>query len=173
MTEEGFNYYTTTMQMQADIDKLKVQFGANDERVLEAEDKLMALNMERVEETTVYNGDIGFIQNIDAKGNVWVQFDEEMVVYRKSDLENLLLAYACTSHASQGCEAKGVTFLTHPSQKRMLSRNLCYMSLTRAKEMLVEIGDVSTINSALKVNETRLRDTWLKELLKEDSDVKR
>lgn len=173
MTEEGFNYYITTMQMQADIDKLKVQFGANDERVLEAEDKLMALNMERVEETTVYNGDIGFIQNIDAKGNVWVQFDEEMVVYRKSDLENLLLAYACTSHASQGCEAKGVIFLTHPSQKRMLSRNLCYMSLTRAKEMLVEIGDVSTINSALKVNETRLRDTWLKELLKEDSDVKR
>ena len=173
MTEEGFNYYTTTMQMQADIDKLKVQFGANDERVLEAEDRLMALNMERIEETTVYNGDIGFIQNIDAKGNVWVQFDEEMVVYRKSDLENLLLAYACTSHASQGCEAKGVIFLTHPSQKRMLSRNLCYMSLTRAKEMLVEIGDVSTINSALKVNETRLRDTWLKELLKEDSDVKR
>lgn len=173
MTEEGFNYYTTTMQMQADIDKLKVQFGANDERVLEAEDRLMALNMERVEETTVYNGDIGFIQNIDSKGNVWVQFDEEMVVYRKSDLENLLLAYACTSHASQGCEAKGVIFLTHPSQKRMLSRNLCYMSLTRAKEMLVEIGDVSTINSALKVNETRLRDTWLKELLKEDSDVKR
>ena len=173
MTEEGFNYYITTMQMQADIDKLRVQFGANDERVLEAEDKLMALNMERIEETTVYNGDIGFIQNIDAKGNVWVQFDEEMVVYRKSDLENLLLAYACTSHASQGCEAKGVIFLTHPSQKRMLSRNLCYMSLTRAKEMLVEIGDVSTINSALKVNETRLRDTWLKELLKEDSDVKR
>ncbi len=69
--------------MQADIDKLKVQFGANDERVLEAEDKLMALNMERVEETTVYNGDIGFIQNIDTKGNVWVQFDEEMIVYRK------------------------------------------------------------------------------------------
>lgn len=173
MTEEGFNYYITIMQMQADIDKLKVQFGANDERVLEAEDKLMTLNMERAEETTVYNGDIGFIQNIDTKGNVWVQFDEEMVVYRKSDLENLLLAYACTSHASQGCEAKGVIFLTHPSQKRMLSRNLCYMSLTRAKEMLVEIGDVSTINSALRVNETRLRDTWLKELLKEDSDVKR
>lgn len=168
MTEEGFNYYITTMQMQADIDKLKVQFGANDERVLEAEDKLIALNMEKVEEATIYNGDIGFIQNIDAKGNVWVQFDEEMIVYRKNDLENLLLAYACTSHASQGCEAKGVIFLTHPSQKRMLSRNLCYMSLTRAKEMLVEIGDVSTISNALRVNETRLRDTWLKDLLTEE-----
>lgn len=172
MTEEGFNHYTTTMQMQADIDKLKVQFGANDERVLDAEDKLMALDMEQPQEATVYNGDIGFIKHIDSKSNVWVQFDEEMIVYRKSDLDNLLLAYACTSHASQGCEAKGVIFLTHPSQKRMLSRNLCYMSLTRAKEMLVEIGDVSTINSALKVNETRLRDTWLKELLEEGSDVK-
>ena len=118
-------------------------------------------------EATIYNGDIGFIKHIDDKGNVWVQFDEDMIVYRKSDLENLLLAYACTSHASQGCEAKGVIFLTHPSQKRMLSRNLCYMSLTRAKEQLIEIGDISTINEAL-----RLRNTWLKELLLEEQDVK-
>lgn len=168
MTEEGFRYYVTTTQMQADIDKLKVKLGANDELVLEAEDKLMTFEINPPAEATVYNGDIGFIQNIDSKGNVWVQFDEEMIVYRKSDLENLLLAYACTSHASQGCEAKGVIFLTHPSQKRMLSRNLCYMSLTRAKEHLIEIGDVSTINSALKVNETRLRNTWLRELLEED-----
>lgn len=167
LTEEGFNHYLATMSMQASIDKLKVQFGANDERVLDAEDKLMALDMEQPEEATIYNGDIGFIKHIDEKSNVWVQFDEEMIVYRKSDLENLLLAYACTSHASQGCEAKGVIFLTHPAHKRMLSRNLCYMSLTRAKEQLIEIGDVSTINVALKVNETRLRNTWLKELLEE------
>ena len=171
MTKEGFEHWTILTQMQLDIDKLKVKFGANDERVLEEEDKLQSLNEQAPDEATVYNGDIGFIRNIDDKGNVWVQFDEDMIVYRKSDLENLLLAYACTSHASQGCEAKSVIFLTHPSQKRMLSRNLCYMSLTRAKEQLIEIGDISTINEALRVNETRLRKTWLKELLLEEQDV--
>lgn len=171
LTEEGFKFWMMLTQTQLNIDKLKVQFGANDERVLEEEDRLEALNEEAPDEATVYNGDIGFIRNIDDKGNVWVQFDEDMIVYRKSDLDNLLLAYACTSHASQGCEAKGVIFLTHPSQKRMLSRNLCYMSLTRAKEQLVEIGDISTINEALRVNETRLRNTWLKELLLEGQDV--
>lgn len=171
LTEEGFKFWMILTQTQLNIDKLKVQFGANDERVLEEEDRLEALNEKAPDEATVYNGDIGFIRNIDDKGNVWVQFDEDMIVYRKSDLDNLLLAYACTSHASQGCEAKGVIFLTHPSQKRMLSRNLCYMSLTRAKEQLVEIGDISTINEALRVNETRLRNTWLKELLLEGQDV--
>ena len=171
LTKEGFEHWTILTQMQLNIDKLKVKFGANDERVLEEEDKLQSLNEQAPDEATVYNGDIGFIRNIDDKGNVWVQFDEDMIVYRKSDLENLLLAYACTSHASQGCEAKGVIFLTHPSQKRMLSRNLCYMSLTRAKEQLIEIGDISTINEALRVNETRLRKTWLKELLLEEQDV--
>lgn len=167
LTEEGFKHWALSVQMQADIDRLKVELGANDEKVLEAEDRFIALDNQQPEEATIYNGDIGFIRDIDNKGNVWVQFDEEMIVYRKSDLENLLLAYACTSHASQGCEAKGVIFLTHPSQKRMLSRNLCYMSLTRAKEQLIEIGDISTISNALRVNETRLRNTWLKELLEE------
>ena len=168
LTEEGFKHWITSVQMQGDIDRLKVELGANDERVLELEDRLIELNNQQPEEATIYNGDIGFIRDIDNKGNVWVQFDEEMIVYRKSDLENLLLAYACTSHASQGCEAKGVIFLTHPSHKRMLSKNLCYMSLTRAKEMLVEIGDIATISNALRVNETRLRDTWLRELLTEE-----
>lgn len=173
LTDEGFEHYLQEQKLRLKIDEYKVKFGANDESVLELEDTLRAMEEQKPSEATIYNGDIGFIKHIDDKGNVWVQFDEDMIVYRKSDLENLLLAYACTSHSSQGCEAKGVIFLTHPSQKRMLSRNLCYMSLTRAKEHLIEIGDISTINNALRVNETRLRYTWLKELLEEESNAKR
>lgn len=172
LTDEGFEHYLQEQKLRLKIDEYKVKFGANDEGVLDLEDTLRMMEEQEPPEATIYNGDIGFIKHIDDKGNVWVQFGEDMIVYRKSDLENLLLAYACTSHASQGCEAKGVIFLTHPSQKRMLSRNLCYMSLTRAKEHLIEIGDISTINNALKVNETRLRYTWLRELLEEDKDVK-
>ena len=173
LTDEGFEHYLQEQKLRLKIDEYKVKFGSNDESVLELEDTLRAMEEQKPSEATIYNGDIGFIKHVDDKGNVWVQFDEDMIVYRKSDLENLLLAYACTSHSSQGCEAKGVIFLTHPSQKRMLSRNLCYMSLTRAKEHLIEIGDISTINNALRVNETRLRYTWLKELLEEEINVKR
>ena len=173
LTDEGFEHYLQEQKLRLKIDESKVKFGANDESVLELEDTLRAMEEQKPSEATIYNGDIGFIKHVDDKGNVWVQFDEDMIVYRKADLENLLLAYACTSHSSQGCEAKGVIFLTHPGQKRMLSRNLCYMSLTRAKEHLIEIGDISTINNALRVNETRLRYTWLKELLEEEVNVKR
>lgn len=173
LTDEGFEHYLQEQKLRLKIDEYKVKFSANDEGVLDLEDMLIAIQEQTPAEATIYNGDIGFIKHIDDKGNVWVQFDEDMIVYRKADLENLLLAYACTSHSSQGCEAKGVIFLTHPSQKRMLSRNLCYMSLTRAKEHLIEIGDISTINNALRVNETRLRYTWLKELLEEEINVKR
>lgn len=173
LTDEGFEHYLQEQKLRLKIDEYKVKFGANDEGVLYLEDMLIAIQEQTPAEATIYNGDIGFIKYIDDKGNVLVQFDEDMIVYRKTDLENLLLAYACTSHSSQGCEAKGVIFLTHPSQKRMLSRNLCYMSLTRAKEHLIEIGDISTINNALRVNETRLRYTWLKELLEEEVNVKR
>lgn len=171
LTEEVFEWWQMCSRVEAEIDVLKVKFGANDDKVLEAEDKLMLMQYDQPDEATVYNGDIGFIKHITSQGNVYVQFDEEMIVYKKSDLDQLLLAYACTSHASQGCEAKAVIFLTHPSQKRMLSKNLCYMSLTRAKEQLVEIGDVPTINNALKVNETMLRDTWLKGLLVEGKNA--
>lgn len=97
-----------------------------------------------------------------------MQFDEEIIVYDKSKLKNLLLAYACTSHSSQGCESKAVIFLTHPQHKKMLSKNLCYMSLTRAKEKLIEIGDVDTINEALKISETQERNTYLKDKLLEE-----
>ena len=172
LTQAGFEHWRKTQALHEQIDKAKIRHKGNSDEVWGLEDKLFELNANAPTEATVYNGDIGFIRHITPQGEVFVQFDEEMIVYRKSDLQNLLLAYACTSHASQGCESKGVIFLTHPSQKRMLSRNLCYMSLTRAKEQLVEIGDVATINAALKINETTLRKTWLKELLEEEDNVK-
>ena len=170
LTKEGFEHWLKATRLSEEIDRKKVNLGGNCEEVLTLEDELIELNSDAPDEATIYNGDIGFIKDITPQGHIYVQFDEQMIVFRKSDLQNLLLAYACTSHASQGCESKAVIFLTHPSQKRMLSRNLCYMSLTRAKELLVEIGDISTINHALTINETTLRNTWLKDLLTEKEE---
>ena len=99
---------------------------------------------------------------------MYIQFDEDMVIFDKNDLQNLLLAYACSAHSVQGCEVKAVILITHSAHSRMLTRNLCYMSLTRAKEMLVQIGDIEAINHALTINETTVRETWLYDLLLEE-----
>lgn len=118
-------------------------------------------------EVSIMNGDIGYIKRIDGD-YMYIQFDEDMVIFDKNDLQNLLLAYACSAHSVQGCEVKAVILITHSAHSRMLTRNLCYMSLTRAKEMLVQIGDIEAINHALTINETTVRETWLYDLLLEE-----
>lgn len=159
-------------KLENEIENVKINKGNTSEEYYEKYDELTSLLKNSPSDTTVYNGDIGFIKDIDKNGYTYVQFDEEIIVYDKLKLKNLLLAYACTSHSSQGCEAKAVIFLTHPQHKKMLSKNLCYMSLTRAKEKLIEIGDVDTINEALKISETQERNTYLKSklLLEVDND---
>lgn len=62
--------------------------------------------------------------------------------------------------------------ITSPMHKRMLSSNLLYVADSRAKEQLIEIGDVETIEEGLKRHEQTERDTWLCELLKEDLNEK-
>lgn len=118
-------------------------------------------------EAAIMNGDIGYIKRIDGD-YMYIQFDEDMVIFDKGDLQNLLLAYACSAHSVQGCEIKAVILITCNSHARMLTRNLCYMSLTRAKEMLIQIGDIGAINHALTINETTERETWLYDLLMEE-----
>ena len=118
-------------------------------------------------EAAIMNGDIGYIKRIDGD-YMYIQFDEDMVLFDKGDLQNLLLAYACSAHSVQGCEVKAVILITHSAHSRMLTRNLCYMALTRAKEMLVQIGDIEAINHALAINETTVRETWLYDLLLEE-----
>lgn len=67
----------------------------------------------------------------------------------------------------QGTESPAVMMITHPSHSRMLTKNLLYVGLTRAKEMLVEIGDIDAISIALTKSETRIRNTWLYDLIME------
>lgn len=116
--------------------------------------------------TTIMNGDIGIVTDIDADKNVFVQFDDVEIVYAPNELHNLLLAYAISIHKSQGSQAKAVVVITHPQHKNMLNRNLLYVATTRAQKELIEIGSAPTINEAIKIEETQMRDTWLKELLK-------
>ena len=122
------------------------------------------LSLDDVALTSIFNGQDGIIRELDDKKLV-AQFDEELIVFDKAKLQNLLLAYCISVHASQGSEAKYVLNVVSPSHKRMLNRNLLYVADTRSKIMQIDIGDMATYNDALLIDGNAERDTWLKELM--------
>lgn len=122
------------------------------------------LKPEDVPLTEIFNGEIGTVRDIDDKRMV-CQFDEQLIVFTKSNLKNLLLARAISTHRSQGGEWKAVINVISPQHERMLSKNLLYVSDTRGKEYHCDIGDRDTLERALLVDSVENRRTWLEELL--------
>lgn len=154
-------------RIEYNLEQTKELDGENSDAYFALYENLEMHEANAPKEAAIMNGDIGYIKRIDGD-YMYIQFDEDMVIFDKGDLQNLLLAYACSAHSVQGCEIKAVILITCNSHARMLTRNLCYMSLTRAKEMLVQIGDINAINHALTINETTERETWLYDLLMEE-----
>lgn len=116
---------------------------------------------------TVVNGDMGVVEQVDVENKcLVVKFQDDSIVYTYSEMNNLLLGYSISTHKSQGSEFLSVINITHPSHNKLLNKNLLYVANTRAKELLVEVGDVKTINNAIKVEATDCRETFLYELLK-------
>lgn len=114
----------------------------------------------------IFNGQRGDVISVDDKKMV-VRFDENLIVFDKFKVGNLLLSYSISTHSSQGSEAQYVISVTSPEHKRMLNKNLLYVGSTRAKKLHIEIGDVDTFNKALLIDGNELRNTWLPSLLKE------
>jgi len=121
----------------------------------------------------VFNGDIGWINEIDEiRGTAEVKFGEDRVVlYRKSDMIELELAYAITIHKSQGSEFDCIIIPIMTQFSRMLYRNLLYTGLTRAKKLAVFVGQRKAFNMAIDNIDPRRRQTSLKELLIETEVV--
>lgn len=123
-----------------------------------------ALSEDDVNLTSVFNGQCGVVRKIEDKIMV-IQFDEELIVFNNSKIDNLLLAYCISVHSSQGSEAQYVINIVSDKHSRMLSRNLLYVADTRSKKKTIDIGSTSAFNDALLIEENHERDTWLKELL--------
>ncbi len=89
----------------------------------------------------IFNGDVGFISCIDNENQeVVIQFSEREVVYDYSDLNEINLAFAVSVHKSQGSEYPVVILPLYTQHYMMLSRNLFYTGLTRAKRLAVVVG---------------------------------
>ena len=114
----------------------------------------------------VFNGDMGIVERLDAdKQILWVRFDYA-VEYDQADLDELTLAYAISTHRSQGSEFPVVVLPLTTQHYVMLQRNLLYTAITRAKKMVVIVGTDKALKLAIENDEVARRFTTLKERLR-------
>lgn len=112
----------------------------------------------------VFNGDIGFIQDVNNE-KLTVDYFDHIVTYEKNELNELTLAYASSVHKSQGSEYKVVIIPLSTSHYIMLQRNLLYTAITRAKQKVIIIGSKKALMTAIQSNRTEKRYTLLAERL--------
>ena len=129
-------------------------------------DKVMQIRNDYKRE--VFNGDIGFIQEIDPdEQQVIVRFEERDVIYDYSDLDELILAYAISVHKFQGSECPCIVMPVHTSHFMLLHRNLLYTGITRGKKMVVLVGTKKALAIAVKKDDVMKRHTSLHQNLME------
>lgn len=113
-------------------------------------------------ELEVFNGDLGRLVEIDEEREVVrCRFDERAVEHPFASLDELVLAYACSIHKAQGSEYPAVVVPLHGQHYVMLERNLLYTALTRAKRLVVLVGERRALAVAVKNRRNRMRHTRL------------
>ena len=120
----------------------------------------------------VFNGDIGYIEMIDYQtGETVVVFDDgRRCIYPRTDIGDLSLAYAITIHKSQGSEFDVVVIPVISGASIILTRNLIYTAVTRAKKMVVLVGEKKNLKRMVSNSYTVKRFTLLKDLICESVD---
>lgn len=117
-------------------------------------------------EKNVFNGDIGYIKEING-GNITIDFEGNKVVYTKKDLKQIKHAYAITIHKSQGSEFEHVIMPISTSYYKMLYNKLVYTGVSRAKKSLTIVGSAQAFVKAINNNYSSNRKTSLKEKILE------
>ena len=135
--------------------------------IFRARDKVMQIRNNYDKE--VFNGDIGVVESVDMEEReMVVNFDDRLVTYDVSELDELVLAYAATIHKSQGSEYPIVVIPVLMNHFVMLQRNLIYTGITRAKKILVLVGTKKALGYAVRNVTVTRRNTMLKDRLQRD-----
>ena len=125
----------------------------------------------------VMNGDQGVVVGVDDEKQLLVDFSGNVVRYNRKDLDQLTLAYVTSIHKSQGSEYKVVILPLTLSYTIMLRKKLLYTAITRAKEMLVMVGNIEAFRRGV-LGKDRKRNTHLRDFLfdeiqpKNDNQIK-
>jgi len=141
--------------------KEEIRFGNN---VFRSGDKVMQIKNNY--DNMVFNGDIGIVERVSKKDSkVYVKFDN-LVEYAGTSLEEIVPAYAISVHKSQGSEFRCVVMPVTTQHFIMLKRNLLYTAITRARELVVIVGDIKALSIAVNSENVSERFTTLSERLK-------
>lgn len=116
--------------------------------------------------TFIANGESGKVVKI-LKDAMVIDYDGTLVYCPKSSMKNIRLAYAISTHKSQGGQFKTVILITPRAHTYMLNSNLLYVGISRAKEKCYHLGEIRTVNLALKKKENFDRKTLLQKFLSE------
>ena len=118
-------------------------------------------------EKEVFNGDVGVVATIDvAKKRFTVDFGADLIAgYTFDEADQLALAYATTIHKSQGSEYQAVIVVLMPQHHIMLRRNLLYTAVTRGRRLVVLVGDMKSVQTAVRTGRGGERCTRLRHCL--------
>lgn len=124
--------------------------GMTEVRGLRENDRVM--NVKNDYTRGVFNGDTGIVTKIDTEDKtVTIEFDNVPVEYDFDDIDdNIVLSYAVTVHKSQGSEYPVVVMPITMSHYGMLQRTLFYTAVTRARKMIVLVGEAAAVNRAIE-----------------------
>lgn len=118
----------------------------------------------------VFNGDLGIVTDIDLEEQgVSVAFAERAVKYDLADLNEIALAWSITIHKSQGSEYPVIILPLYLQHYILLSRNLFYTGLTRAKKLAILVGPQKAIALAIKQVKDQQRYTYLAQRLTQET----
>jgi exodeoxyribonuclease V alpha subunit len=125
-------------------------------------DKVMQIENDYDKE--VYNGDIGYVSDVDPNaGEIVASFDGRSVTYGFGELDMLVPAYAATIHKSQGSEYPAVVIPVMTQHYAMLQRNLLYTGVTRGKRLVVLVGQKKAVAIAVRNVSGRCESAWNKD----------
>lgn len=127
----------------------------------------LAWKKDGVEGEGIFNGDIGTIEKIDNSEGIFViNFDDRICEYDVSSLDELEHAWAVTVHKSQGSEYPYVIFPLYSCAPMLLTRNLFYTAVTRAKKMVILVGKRWVVSQMVENERHAVRYTGLCDMLK-------
>lgn len=113
----------------------------------------------------IYNGNLGFVTDIQ-DDHIVVDFKQQgKIAIKKEYWQDIMLGYAVTTHSFQGSQSPYVIVGLDMSAYTLLSREMLYTQLTRAKKYCVLVGQVNAIKKAISTSRVSIKQTWLKELL--------
>ena len=165
----GINEINMAIQSRFNNNEEQIEYG---ELIYKVNDRVMQL-VNRPEDN-IFNGDIGYIEEIYKEGNkvkIVIDYDGNYVTYEKTELNQITLSYACSIHKAQGSEFENVIVPFIDNYNFMLNKNLTYTAITRAKKKLILCGSSNVFYKSIEPTNVVTRQTALEWFFTTDKEA--